>query len=30
LTGSFWGWLVLFAPGAGLVIAGLIKVFRDV
>jgi hypothetical protein len=25
LTGSFWGWLILFAPGAGLVIAGLIK-----
>jgi hypothetical protein len=30
LTGSFWGWLILFAPGAGLIIAGLIKLFEDV
>jgi hypothetical protein len=29
LTGSFWGWLILFVPGAGLVIVGLIKVLRE-
>jgi hypothetical protein len=29
LTGNFWGWLILFAPGAGLIIAGLIKALRE-
>jgi hypothetical protein len=30
LTDNFVGWLILFAPGAGMVIAGLITLFRDV
>jgi hypothetical protein len=29
LTGSFLGWLVLFLPGAALVIWGLIVMLRD-
>jgi hypothetical protein len=27
-TGSFLGWLALFAPGAGYVVVGLVKVLR--
>jgi hypothetical protein len=28
LTGSFWGWLALFLPGAALVIWGWIVILR--
>jgi hypothetical protein len=28
-TGSFLGWLVLFAPGAGYVFVGVVKVLKD-
>jgi hypothetical protein len=29
LTGSFWGWLVVFLPATGLVLLGLYRIFDD-
>jgi hypothetical protein len=29
ITGSFWGWLVLFVPGTCFTISGLVKVIKD-
>jgi hypothetical protein len=28
LTSSFWGWAVLYAPGAAFVIIGIARIFR--